>query len=118
MKFGDIKNILRGQTLADEAEEIKDVALRYVREETIDPVKALGRYTAVGCLGSFLVGVGGLLITVGLLRLLQHQFHGTVSWIPYLLVIISGIAVLTLTGLKIQSGASRRRVIARKGEKA
>jgi hypothetical protein len=113
VNFGDIKNILRGQTLAEEAEEIKEVALRYVREETIDPVKALGRYTAFGCLGSFLVGVGGLLISVGILRLLQHHFHGTASWIPYLLVTIGGIAVLTITGLKIQGGPSRRRILAR-----
>ncbi len=117
MKFGDIKNVFRGQTLAEEAEMIRDVAQRYVREETLDPVKALGRYTAFGCLGSFLVVTGGLLILVGLLRLLQNQFHGTTSWIPYLLVTIGGAAALALTALKIQSGPSRRRLAARKDKK-
>lgn len=110
MKFGDIKNVLRGQTLAEEAEEIKDVALRYVSEETIDPLKALGRYTAYGCAGSLLVGIGGLLVAVGLLRLLQELFHGTTSWIPYLLVTLSGSAIVGLTVLKIASGPSRRRL--------
>ena len=109
MKFGDIKNVLRGQTLAEEAEGIKDVALRYVREETVDPVKALGRYTAFGCAGSFLVGLGGLLVAVGLLRLLQNLFHGTTSWIPYFAVTAIGLAVLALTVRAIQGGPSRRR---------
>lgn len=116
MKFGDIKNVLRGQTLAEEAEEIKDVALRYVREETVDPVKALGRYTAFGCAGSFLVGLGGLLVAVGLLRLLQDLFHGTTSWIPYLLVTLGGIAVVGLTLLKISGGPSKRRIPSRKSQ--
>ena len=110
MKFGDIKNVLRGQTLAEEAEEIKDVAVRYVREETVDPVKALGRYTAYGCAGSLLVGIGGLLVAVGLLRLLQELFHGTTSWIPYVLVTLGGIAIIGLTLIKIGSGPSRRRL--------
>jgi hypothetical protein len=116
VKFGDIKNVFRGQTLAEEAEEIKDVALRYVREETVDPVKALGRYTAFGCAGSFLVGLGGLLVAVGLLRLLQDLFHGTTSWIPYLLVTLGGIAVVGLTLLKISSGPSKRRIPSRKSQ--
>ncbi len=114
MKFGDIKNVLRGQTLAEEAEEIKDVALRYVREETVDPIKALGRYTAFGCTGSFLVGLGGLLVAVGLLRLLQELFHGTTSWIPYLIVTIGGAAIVGLTVRKIASGPSRRRISGQK----
>ena len=114
MKFGDIKNVLRGQTLAEEAEDIKDVAVRYVREETVDPVKALGRYTAYGCAGSFLVGLGGLLIAVGLLRLLQSLMHGTTSWLPYVLITIGGIAVIGLTLLKIGSGPGRRRLPSKK----
>jgi len=118
VKFGDIKNVLRGQTLAEEAEEIKDVALRYVREETVDPVKALGRYTAFGCAGSFLVGLGGLLLAVGLLRLLQELFHGTTSWIPYLIVTTGGVFVIGLTLLKIGSGPSRRRIPVKKTKKS
>jgi len=106
--------MLRGQTLAEEAEEIKNVALRYVREETVDPVKALGRYTAYGCAGSLLVGIGGLLVAVGLLRLLQELFHGTTSWIPYVLVTLGGIVIVGLTLIKIGSGPSRRRLPSQK----
>ena len=118
MKFGDIKNVLRGQTLAEEAEGIKDVAVRYLREESVDPVKALGRYTAFGCAGSFLVGLGGLLVAVGLLRLLQELFHGTTSWIPYLLITTVGIVIVGLTLLKIGSGPSRRRIPDKKTKKS
>lgn len=117
MKLNDIKNVLRGQTLAEEAEDIKDLAVRYIKEETVDPVKALGRYTAWGCAGSFLIGLGGLLMLVGTLRLLQHIFHGTTSWAPYLIVFLVGTAALALTVAKITSGPSKRRIPVRKESK-
>ncbi len=117
MKISDLKNVLRGQTLAQEAEEIKDVALRYLKEETIDPVKALGRYSAWGCAGSFLIGLGGLLLLVGTLRLLQHVFHGTTSWIPYLLVFLLGSIAFGLTIAKIAGGPSKRRIPVSKDRK-
>ena len=114
MTLSDIKNVLRGQTLAEEAEDIKDVAVRYLKEETVDPVKALGRYTAWGCAGSFLIGLGGLLLLVGTLRLFQHIFHGTTSWIPYLLVFLLGAVAFGLTVAKIASGPSKRRIPVKK----
>ena len=109
MKFGDIRGFLSGQAFARDVEELRDTALRYVKEETIDPVKALGTYAAFGCLGSFLIGLGGILCLVGALRGLAHVFHGTVSWIPYFLLVIVGIAFVVLTIRAIQSGPARRR---------
>ena len=117
MKISDLKGLMRGQTIADEAEELKNVALRYVKEETVDPVKALGRYTAFGCAGSFFVGLGGLLMLVGVLRMLAHGFHGTVSWIPYLIMSVLGVVVIGFTIKKIASGPSKRRIAKKKAVK-
>lgn len=110
MKFGDIKGFLTGQAFARDVEELRDTALRYVKEETIDPVKALGTYAAFGCLGSFLIGLGGILCLVGALRGLAHVFHGTVSWVPYLLVVVVAVGFVGVTIRAIQAGPARRRL--------
>lgn len=110
MKFTDIKGFLTGQALARDIEELRDTAVRYVKEETIEPVKALGTYAAYGCLGSFLIGLGGILCLVGALRGLTHVFHGTMSWIPYLIVVVLGILVVALTVRAISSGPATRRL--------
>lgn len=109
MKFGDFKDFLTGQALARDVEELRDTAVRYVKEETIEPVKALGRYAAFGCLGSFLIGLGGILCLVGALRGLAHVFHGTVSWVPYLLVVLVGAMFVGITIRAVGSGPARRR---------
>lgn len=110
MKFADIKGFLTGQALARDVEELRDTALRYVKEETVEPVKALGTYAAFGCLGSFFIGLGGILCLVGVLRGLAHVFHGTVSWVPYILVVLAGVTFVALTVRAIQSGPARRRL--------
>lgn len=110
MKFNDVRGFLSGQAFARDVEELRDTALRYVKEETIDPVKALGRYAAFGCLGSLLIGLGGILCLVGALRGMAHLFHGTVSWIPYFVVVVIGIAFVGLTVRAIQTGPARRRL--------
>lgn len=110
MKFGDIKGFLTGQSFARDVEELRDTALRYVKEETVDPVKALGTYAAFGCLGSLLIGLGGILCLVGALRGLAHVFHGTVSWVPYLLVVLVAVVFIGLTIRAIQAGPAQRRL--------
>ncbi len=70
--------------------ELRDLCVAYVRQETVVPLKQLGRYLAFGIGGSLLMGVGVLLGALGLLRLLQTEtgdtFAGDWSWAPYLIV--------------------------------
>jgi hypothetical protein len=110
VKFTEIKDFLNGQAMARDVDDIRTTAIRYVREETVDPVKALGRYAGFGCLGSLLIGLGGILLLVGSLRGLAHVFHGSLSWIPYLLVTAVSCGVITLTIRTISSGPARRRL--------
>lgn len=85
----------------------------YLIQETVDPLRLLGRYVLWGTLGSFFVGVGVLMLLVGLLRILQEEtavFHGNLSWIPYLIVVIIAAAVIALTVLRIVTGPAKRRL--------
>ena len=70
--------------------ELKDLVVAYLRQETLVPIKQLGRYLAFGIAGSLLMGTGVILMSLGLLRLLQTQtgdtFHGDWSWVPYIIV--------------------------------
>ena len=54
---------------------------------------------------------------VGVLRMLAHGFHGTVSWIPYLIMSVLGVVVIGLTIKKIASGPSKRRIAKKKAVK-
>jgi Putative Actinobacterial Holin-X, holin superfamily III len=90
----------------------------YLVQETVDPIRTLGRYVLWGTLGSFFVGLGALMLLVALLRLLQGEtgaFDGNLSWIPYLIVTVVAVAVIALTVLRIVTGPARRRRPAPKG---
>jgi hypothetical protein len=98
-------------------DELSALAKRYVKEETIEPVKDLGRFAMYGCAGSALVGLGSMFLLIALLRLLQSEtgaFDGTMSWAPYLIVVVAGFAVLALVVWRIVSGSAKRRIVKEK----
>ena len=84
----------------------------YVKQETVDPIKALGRFLAYGTVGAFSMGLGILFLLVAILRALQTEtavFHGNWSWVPYLLVFFIAILVLAFTAWLITLGPARPR---------
>jgi hypothetical protein len=94
-------------------DEIKDLALKYIKEETILPIKQMGRFVAWGAAGSLLVGFGFFFLLLGALRFLQEQFKvldGTLSWIPYLIVVVLAAIVIGVTLWRIVSGTAKRRL--------
>lgn len=82
---------------------VKELVIAYVKQETIEPIKGLGRFLAFGVLGSFLLSVGTLLLVLAGLRALQTEtgstFSGNFSWAPYFIVFVAALAVggITLT---------------------
>jgi uncharacterized membrane protein YidH (DUF202 family) len=90
--------------------ELWDQVLRYAKQETVDPVKALGRYVVFGVTGSLLLSVGVVLLDIALLRALQTQmrtFHGNLSWVPYVIVVVAAALVLGVTVALIAKGKPR-----------
>src|SRR5688572_29857885 len=92
------------------ATELWELSVAYAKQETVDPLKGLGRVLGYGVGGAILFGLGSVLLLLALLRALQTEtdstFTGSLSWIPYLLV---AIAALLLVGLLVW------RVVNRKG---
>lgn len=96
-----------------DVDELKKLFVRYVKDETIQPLKDLGRFVLWGVAGSVFVAFGAVLLLLGSLRFLQEQFpvlNGTLSWLPYLIVAVLCLGVLALTTWRVVSGAAKRRL--------
>ncbi len=77
--------------------ELRDLVVSYAKQETVDPIKGLGRYIGYGVGGAALIGTGVVFVAIGLLRALQTEtgehFTDTISptsdnysWVPYAIV--------------------------------
>ena len=95
--------------------DLVDLLRRYVRQETTDPLRSLGRFLVAGVAGSILMGVGVVLLGTGALRLLQDWsvLDGSWSWVPYLVVavVLIGVAVVAAGPISVRpsSGEGARR---------
>lgn len=107
------RKALRGAPFQRDLEEVKRLAIQYVKEETLQPLKDTGRFALYGSFGSLFVGFGVALLLLALLRFFQGQFEvfrGTLSWIPYFIVAIAALLVLALALWRVTSGAAKRRL--------
>jgi hypothetical protein len=73
--------------------ELRDMVVTYVKEQTLVPMRQLGRYLGFGVAGALLLGLGVTLLGVGGLRALQTEtgdtFTGDWSWVPYVIVFVA-----------------------------
>ena len=93
------------ESLGTGVRELANMVVAYVRQETVDPIKDLGRFLAYG-LGAVIVGgLGLVLLMLGGLRALQTEtgstFTGHLSFVPYLFpfVVCLAVAGLALRGI-------------------
>lgn len=82
----------------------------YAQQQTIDPLKNLGRFISYGLAGSIAMGIGITLLSVAVLRLVQSEtdtaLTGNWSWVPYLasLVVSSAGALAAVKVIKRTRG--------------
>jgi hypothetical protein len=84
----------------------------YVKQETLEPLKGLGRFILFGVAGSVALAAGFVILAVALLRVLQGEtgdtFHGNLSWLPYVICTVVSIGVAAAAVLAIGKGQARR----------
>ena len=83
--------------LPSHAQDLWQLVVGYVKQETIEPVRGLGRFLAFGLAGSALLGLGLVVLFLGVLRVLQAEtgdaLDGHLSFVPYLITLVACGAV-------------------------
>lgn len=85
--------------------DLKDLVVGYAKQETVDPLKTLGRYLGYGLAGSIAIGGGLILLLLALLRGLQELTvfndpsltgDSIWSWTPYAITAAVGLVIALL----------------------
>jgi hypothetical protein len=84
--------------------ELWEMVVGYAKQETVEPVKGLGRFLGFGIAGAVLTSFGLVLLALAGLRVVQVEttLDGHLSWLPYLIVVaaagaVAGLAVRAIT---------------------
>jgi hypothetical protein len=84
------------------------LVLDYAKQETLGPLKSLGRFLVFGLAGSVALTAGAVLLLLAGLRALQSEtgssFTGHLSWLPYLITAVVAVAVMGLAAWRITKG--------------
>ena len=76
----------QGRGLPALVRDLWQMVVSYLKQETVGPIRNLGRFVGFGLAGSAVLSVGLVLVVLGLLRILQTElgiaFDGTWSWFP------------------------------------
>ena len=85
----------------ESANEVWGLVRDYAKQETLDPLKGLANFAKWGLIGSALVGIGVVELTLAVLRAAQVEtgdvFDGRWSFVPYLITLAVAGIVLLLT---------------------
>lgn len=86
--------------LGDNVSDIWELVRAYAKQETIDPLKSIGRFLAWGIPGAVLTSLGLLFGALALLRALQAEtgahLTGSWTWVPYLATFVVAILLAAL----------------------
>lgn len=84
----------------------------YARQETVEPLKGVGRYVAYGLGGAILGSFGVVLLLLSLLRALQDHgpswLEGNLSWLPYTIVLVVAGLLVALAASRISANSKRK----------
>jgi hypothetical protein len=103
LAFDSSKGFAVAASLPEIAQDLWDLLVAYARQETIDPLRNIGRYLAYGLGGMIVITLGVFMIGLSALRALQTQtgevFTGFWSWVPYLLValVLGGLVAVAVS---------------------
>jgi Putative Actinobacterial Holin-X, holin superfamily III len=83
-----------------EVSDLIDLTKQYVIQETVTPLKSLGRIAGFGFGAAILFSVSAIFVVLGVLRLIEDEsgttFSHHLSWVPYALAAVAGVLVLAV----------------------
>lgn len=93
--------------------ELADLVVGYAKQETLGPLRGVGRFVLFGVVGSSLLAVGLSVLALAGLRALQTEtgtvFAGNHSWAPYLIVAGGAVVVAVPAAWRVTRGPARSR---------
>ena len=96
--------------------ELRVLVVEYAKQETVEPLKGLGKFVGFGLVAALLIGFGLTFMFLGLLRVLQEEvlphWNSDWSWVPYILVVVAMIivaAIFILVGRAAMRRSMKRR---------
>ncbi len=91
--------------------ELWQLVVTYVKQETVDPIRGLGRFVAVGMAAMMALGIGLSLLALAGLRALQTEtgstFHGNLTWVPYAACAGGSFLVVAAAATAVVAGRGR-----------
>jgi uncharacterized membrane protein YidH (DUF202 family) len=85
------------KSLPTQLGELWSLVLAYFRQETVEPVRNLGRFVLFGVAGSLVLAVGVGLLMLAALRFFQTEtgttFQGNLSWVPYIIMFVVALVL-------------------------
>ena len=86
--------------------------LGYAKQETLGPIRGLGRFVLFGLVGSTFLAVGLAVLLLAGLRALQDEtgttFAGNLSWAPYLATAAAAVVIAGLAAWRVARGPATR----------
>ena len=90
---------------ANPINEAVDLVKAYAKQETIEPLKALGPYLKFGVPGGIAAALGAFFLVLGVLRMGQDGgswVTGNLSWIPYLIAVAFSLVLCAVFAMLIK----------------
>jgi hypothetical protein len=100
-----------GKPVSTLLNEFVSLVVAYAREQTVDPIRSLGRYLVFGLAGAFMVSIGGGLAVLATVRLIQAEtdshLTGSLTWAPYTGGFIVALVGAGLAAYRIRRGLAK-----------
>jgi hypothetical protein len=100
------------KSMPEVATDLWGLTKDYARQETVEPLKGVGRYLGYGALGALLLGLGVILLMLAGLRALQTEtgdaLDGNLSWVPYLIVLVVAAALVAWALSRISKNSKKK----------
>lgn len=92
-----------------QVEELIDLVKSYIKQETVDPLRTIGKRFGLGVGAAVVFGMSAIFFSLGFLRIVERYFdfmsRGVLSAVPYVLAVAMLGATLYLVWSR-QAGAS------------
>jgi hypothetical protein len=99
------------KSISEVVTELKELTVSYAKQETLDPLRNIGRYVGFGVGGSFVLAIGLGMCGLALLRFLQTEtgtwFTGNLNWVPYVITFVALMLVIVAAVLAVKKDAAR-----------